>query len=298
MRARPLFGDTEVAAQAGAERQGTGWRGQLTLRYRQDGERTVAHDSHIGPLRVLQPLYPEGPSVCHHVIVHPPGGVVAGDELLIDAQLDEGSHALITTPGATRFYRSEGAVAWQHTRVSVAAGARLEWLPMEAIAYSGCRAHNQLRMQLAPDAEMLGWDVLALGLPAARAPFVDGWFMQHLELPGVWLERGRVAASDSTLMHSPMGLAGHDVLATMWFAQGTPISTSRRDALLDAARDVVAGHALARSGGVTSPQSPLVVLRVLAPQVEPVMQLLAHVRAVWRQLAWGLQAEPPRIWRT
>jgi urease accessory protein len=215
-----------------------GWRGELSLRYRRDGDRCVAHDKHIGPLRVLQPLYPEGPAICHHVIVHPPGGVVGGDELLIDARLDAGSHALITTPGATRFYRSDGAVALQRAQVHVAADARLEWLPMEAIAYSGCRAHNQLHLSLAPGAEMLGWDVLALGLPAARAPFVDGWFAQHLELPGVWLERGRVAASDATLLQSPLGWAGHSVLATLWFAQGTPLATGRRDALLEAARPV------------------------------------------------------------
>ena len=36
------------------------WQGQLTLRYQRDGERTIAHDRHHGPLRVLQRLYPEG----------------------------------------------------------------------------------------------------------------------------------------------------------------------------------------------------------------------------------------------
>jgi urease accessory protein len=275
-----------------------GWRGHLRLHYRHDGTRTVAHDSHSGPLRVLQPLYPEGVGICHHVIVHPPGGVVGGDELHIDARLDSGSHALITTPGATRFYRSDGPVAVQHAHLQLAAGARLEWLPMEAIAYSGCRAQNQVCAELAPGAEMMGWDVLTLGLPAAQAPFVDGWFAQHLELPGVWLERGRVAASDAGLLKSPLAWAGHGVLATLWFAQGMPLVPTRRDALLDSAREVLGGHALARTAGVTAPQSAIVVLRVLAHKVEPAMQLLAQVRASWRQLAWGLQAEPPRIWRT
>ena len=89
------------------------WRGHLALRYWRDGERTVAHDRHDGPLRVLQALYPEGPGVCQHVLVHPPGGVVGGDDLAIRADLGEGAHALVTTPGATRFYRSTGARASQ-----------------------------------------------------------------------------------------------------------------------------------------------------------------------------------------
>jgi len=279
-----------------------GWRGQLTLHYRRAGDeaapRTVALDRHEGPLRVLQPLYPEGPGICHHVMVHPPGGVVAGDELHISATLEGGTHALLTTPGATRFYRSEGATALQQTRVQVAAGARLEWLPMEAIVYSGCRADNILQMDLAPGAETLGWDVLALGLPAADQPFVQGWYRQHLEVPGVWLERARIAADDTLLLRGPVGWAGYTVLGTMWFAAGAALPPARRELLLEAARDIVAAHPLAERAGVTSPQPSVLVLRVLASGVEPLMHLLTSVRAAWRTAAWQLKAEPPRIWRT
>ena len=274
-----------------------GWKAQLTLHYTHREGRTGAHDLHEGPLRVLQRLYPEGPGICHHVIVHPPGGVVGGDELHVQAMLDEGAHALVTTPGATRFYRSEGALALQHTRLTLAAGSRMEWLPMETLAYSGCIAENRLTAELAPGAEMMGWDLLGLGLPAAGQAWTQGVFTQHLELPGVWLERARVTADDP-LLKSPLGWAGQTVLATLWFAAGAPLPTSRRDALLDAARGCVQGHALAPCAGVTAPQSRVLVLRVLAPQVEPAMQLLAAVRAAWRREAWGMNAEPPRIWRT
>lgn len=274
-----------------------GWKAQLRLQYTYREGCTGAHDLHEGPLRVLQRLYPEGPGICHHVIVHPPGGVVGGDELHVHATLDEGAHALVTTPGATRFYRSEGATALQHTRLALAAGARMEWLPMETLAYSGCLAENRLTADLAPGAEMMGWDLLGLGLPAAGQPWRQGQFTQHLELPGVWLERSRVTADDP-LLKSPLGWAGQTVLATLWFATGTPLPTTRRDTLLDAARACIQGHALAPRAGVTAPQSRVMVMRVLAAQVEPAMQLLAAVRAAWRWEAWGLKAEPPRIWRT
>ncbi len=274
-----------------------GWKAQLTLQYTHCDGRTGAHDLHEGPLRVLQRLYPEGPGICHHVIVHPPGGVVGGDELHVQATLEVGAHALVTTPGATRFYRSEGAGALQHTRLKLAPGARMEWLPMETLAYSGCIAESRLVADLAPGAEMMGWDLLGLGLPAAGQAWAQGLFTQHLELPGVWLERARFSAGDP-LLQSPLGWAGQTVLATLWFATGEPLPTARRDALLDAARDCIQGHALAPRSGVTAPQSRVLVLRVLAPKVEPAMQLLAAVRAAWRQAAWGLKAEPPRIWRT
>ena len=275
-----------------------GWRGQLNLAYRRRAARTVSHDEHSGPLRVLRALYPEGEGICHHVLVHPPGGVVGGDQLHLHARLQEGAHALLTTPGATRFYRSDGAVALQHTRLQVADGARLEWLPMEAIAFSGCQAVNQVHCELAPGAEMMGWDVLALGLPAAGQPFKAGCFEQQIELPGVWLERGRIAAHDLALLHGPLGWAGHTVMATLWFAAGAALAAARRDELLEAARRAMGEHALAATAGVTSPQQSVVVLRALAPRVEPAMQLLMQVRAAWRAGAWGLAAEPPRIWRT
>lgn len=275
-----------------------GWRGQLSLAYHRRGARTVAHDSHSGPLRVLQALYPEGEGVCHHVLVHPPGGVVGGDELHVHARLEEAAHALITTPGATRFYRSDGAVALQHTRLDLAAGARLEWLPMEAIAYSGCQASNHVRCELAPGAEMMGWDCLALGLAAAGQPFEAGCFEQQIEVPGVWLERGRIAAQDQALLHGPLGFGGHAVMATLWFAAGTALAPARRDALLDAAREAIAAHSLARTAGATSPQPSVIVLRLLSPRVEAAMQLLIQVRAAWRRVGWDMTAEPPRIWRT
>lgn len=274
------------------------WHARLTLDYWRDGDQTVAHDRHEGPLRVLQRLYPEGPAICHHVVLHPPGGVVAGDELHLHATLAQGSHALITTPGATRFYRSDGAAALQDVRLQLAARARLEWLPMESLAYSGCDAHSRVVMTLAPGAEMIGWDVLALGLPAARQPFEAGQFRQHLELPGCWLEGGRLAAADTVLLDSAAGLGGHRVLATAWFAAGQGMPAVQRETLLAAAREAIQNDALAATAGATSPQAAVVVLRVLAHGVEPVMGLLARVRAAWRQVAWGLAAEPPRIWST
>ena len=274
------------------------WRGQLTLDYRREGERCIVHDRHDGPLRVLASLYPESPAICHNVLVHPPGGIVGGDELHIAVTLGKDTHALITTPGATRFYRSAGETAAQTLSAEVAAGARLEWLPLENIVHSGCLAENRMRFVLTAGAEMIGWDVLALGLPASDQPFERGRYTQSIELPGRWLERGAVDASDRRLLDSPLGWAGHRVLGTMWFACGAALHNDRRGTLLDAARAVAEGHALKATAGSTSPHDGVVVLRVLSPNVEPAMNLLGAVWTHWRQVAWGLGPGVPRVWRT
>ena len=273
------------------------WRGSLAIDYRLRDGRTIAYDRHDGPLRVLRALHPEG-GVCHSVLVHPPGGVVGGDELAIALTLGEGAHALVTTPGATRFYRSAGATATQTLRVAAAGASRLEWLPLETIAYSGCLASNALRFELAAGAEMIGWDVTALGLPESERPFDAGRFSQSIELPGRWLERGSIAASDDRLLDSPLGWAGRRVLATMWFASGDSLDLARSDALLDAARSTAAAHPLAATTGATSPQPGVIVVRALAERVEPAMELLQRIWRAWRPLAWGLAATAPRVWST
>ena len=274
------------------------WHARLELDYRLEAARTVARHKHEGPLRVLQSLYPEGGRVCHNVLVHPPGGLVGGDTLDIAVTAAAGSHGLITTPGATRFYRSEGEVALQRTRITLTGAARLEWLPLESICYNHCRAENHLTLDLAPLAEFMGWDVTALGLPHAQQPFVTGSYLQHIEVPGIWLERGRIEGDDQRLMNGPLGLAGQRCLACLFFVAGTKLGRGRRAGALDLARDVIGAHGLRHTAGATSPDGQVIVVRVLAPVVEPAMDLLRQVWNQWREHFWGLTAVNPRIWST
>ncbi|WP_431275546.1 urease accessory protein UreD [Variovorax ureilyticus] len=272
------------------------WHAQLDLDYRLEQLRSTARFRHDGPLRILQSLYPEGDAVCHNVLVHPPGGLVGGDTLDIRVRAAPGSHGLITTPGASRFYRSEGELAQQRTDLTLEPGARLEWLPLEAICYSGCRAENRLTLRVAPGAELIGWDVTALGLPNAGKPFAHGTLQQHIEAPRVWLERGRIDAGDVRLLQSPLGFAGHRCIASIFFIAGSPIARERREAALDAARSLIDRDALQDSAGVTSPHAEVIVLRALAPVVEPAMQLLRQVWMARRAELWKLPGQPPRIW--
>ena len=274
------------------------WHAQLALDYCVESKRTVARHTHTGPLRILQSLYPEGDAICHNVLVHPPGGLVGGDTLDIRVHAQSASHGLITTPGATRFYRSDGPPARQCTRLKLDEQARLEWLPLETILYSGCIAENRIVLDLAPRAELIGWDMTALGLPHANQPFVQGCLRQHIELPGIWLERGKLDASDTRLLDSPVGLCGFRCMATLFFLSGTPLARERRQLALDSVRADMARHALAHTAGATSPHAQVVVVRVLAPVVEPVMNLLRTLRNTWRTQLWGKPASSPRIWST
>lgn len=272
------------------------WHAELKLDYSLELQRTVARHSHQGPLRILKSLYPEGDAICHNVLVHPPGGLVGGDAIDIQISVASGAHGLVSTPGATRFYKSGGHPALQQVVAHVADQARLEWLPLEAIAYNDCQGTNRAVFNLAPGAELITWDVTALGLPTSDQAFEHGHFQQHLEIPGVWLERGNIQGADSRWLNSPLGLVGQKCLANLVFACGSPIAPERVELALASARQVMEAHPLKLQAGITCAHPQVIVLRVMAPLVEPTMDLLKQVWATWRHALWNLPSVPPRIW--
>ncbi len=274
------------------------WQASLDLAYRlDDRSKTVLAHRHDGPLRVFHSLYPEGPAICHNVIVHPPGGLVEGDTLTSQVEVAQGAHGLISTPGATRFYRSDGLPATQQVHVHLSTGARLEWVPLETIAYPGCQGINSLEAVLDEGAEWIGWDVTALGLPGSGLPFERGCLQQRLSVQGCWLEQGRLDAADTRLMDAPMGLAGHRCIGSLWLATGTPLSRQRREHLLQALQGLLPDTLHPLAAGVTCPSDRVLVLRVLGPLVEPVMTLIQTAWGTLRQEAWDLPGAAPRIWQ-
>ncbi len=273
------------------------WHAHLNLDYRLDAQRTVLRHQHDGPLRIFKSLYPEGNGICHNVIIHPPGGLVGGDVLDVQVHVGSGAHGLISTPGATRFYASDGPPTTQQVALTLEAGARLEWLPLEAIAYPGCQAHNTLTATLAEGAELLAWDVTALGLPTASQPFDTGCFSQRLEIPGIWLEQARIAATDIRLLESPLGLGGQRCMGTLLLASGTAFTRERREQLLEVVRAALGNAPAGVVAGATCPHPQVLAVRAVAPLVEPLMAGLQRVWAALRPAAWGVGSVAPRIWQ-
>lgn len=273
---------------------GEGWAARLDLTFGRAGGKTAVRDArHSGPLQVQRPFYPEGESVCHVYVLHPPGGVVGGDSLDISVRAETGSHALITTPAAGKFYRSANPYARVRQTLSIETGATVEWLPQEAIVYSGARVKAATRIELEEGARFLGWEVVCLGLPASGWDFVCGDFRQSFE---VWrggepllLERGACEGLSEALTAS-WGLGGRTVF-------GCLVSTASDPALIERVR----------SRGRPNPEDELAtatvmngltVCRYLGRDGFRAMQYFASVWDVLRPALCGRPACPPRIWRT
>lgn len=266
------------------------WEARLELGYASQGGATrPVLRRHHGPLRVQKHLYAEGPEVCQHIIVHPPGGLAGGDRLQIDADVGRHAWAQLTSPGAAKWYRADRPAS-QQLNLKVADGATLEWLPQETILYCGTQAELQTRIELQGDARLYYWDLLAVGRPASGEAFASGHLQTRLELMRdgqlLWHERQRLSGGDP-LLHSPIGLGGHSLFATF-------IATGEIDAELLARCRALGGPVRA-----DLTQLPGLVLgRCLAREA---MQARAWLIDCWRLLRpalLGRPAQPPRIWNT
>jgi len=270
-----------------------GWTADLSLRYERRAGRTVlAGRSHRGPLFVQKPLYPEGPAVCHGIVLHPPAGVVGGDRLALRVASGPGAHALLTTPGAGKWYRSAGPTARQTVALEVAAGGALEYLPQPAIAFDGARADIDTRIDVARDAGYIGWDLLCLGRTASGERFRSGVLASrvHVAVAGepAWIERARIEGG-SRLLEAPAGLAGAPVTGTL-----LAVSAKVAPPLVAACRAIEPAQG---RGGVTRLPG-LLVARYLGASAEAGHAWFARLWSVLRPALLGLAAQPPRIWRT
>lgn len=200
------------------------WHGSLNLVYAQRGGKTqLIHNQVKAPLKVQRPFYPEGPGVCHSVVLHTAGGIVGGDRLSLSCHLEPNTQALITTAAASKIYRSNGLQAKQSIQMQVDAGATLEWLPQETIVFNGAIYRTDLRVELAPTASWLGWEITRFGRSARGERFLQGEWRSHTEVwqqgQPLWIDRQWLPGKEE-IINSPHGLAGQSVVGSLvWIGQ-------------------------------------------------------------------------------
>ena len=271
-----------------------GWAARLELGYEhEDGATRLARRRHVGPLLVQKPFYPEGRDVCHSLLLHPPGGVAGGDQLDVAVTVGAAARALVTTPGATKWYRSAGPIAQQRTTLAIGAGASLEWLPQENIVFDRARARMNVRVDLAQGGCYIGWDITRLGRTASGESFGAGELRSCTEVQRagrrLWGDYARIEGG-AALLRSPSGLAGRPVVGTLLVA-GPDIERG----LLDACRAIApVGDAQV---GVTAVPGVLAA-RYLGSSAEAARSYFVALWRLARPALLGREASLPRIWST
>jgi urease accessory protein len=271
----------------------SGWHANLELSFEHREARTVlARNRHMGPLQVQKALYPEGPDICHVAILHPPGGIAAGDSLCVRAALNGGSRVLLTTPGATKWYRSDGPMAGQQVHFCLQDGAVLEWLPRENILFDGCKISMSLDIELSAQSEYFGWEILSFGRRASGEAWHRGSLQMRTSIRRanrmLWSEMANIEAN-SGFMKSAVGLSGFTVCGTFLIA-GFDVESG----LLTACRRVRPKLDEARIGITRVPG--VLIARYLGDSSEEVFNYFIEL---WTLLRPALSAKvscAPRVW--
>ena len=269
------------------------WRAQLALEFERRGARSVlAARRHDGPLVVQKALYPEGDQVCHAIVVHPPGGIVGGDELEVGIHTGSGAHALLTTPGAAKWYRSAGSWARQQNEFYIDAGASLEWLPQETIVFDGALAQLRTEVDVAGDGCFIGWEVFCFGRTGSGELFTKGEWGARTSIrrdgKPLWLERMQLEGGGE-ILRSPAVMAGQPVCGTLLAA-----SPRVDPALLVLCREA---RPMTGMGGVTA-VAGLFVGRYLGASSEAAKNYFIRLWRVLRPALIERTASEPRIWQT
>lgn len=268
-----------------------GWIAELELRFSKSKSKTfLSTRKHIGPLTIQRPFYPEG-DLCHLYLLHPPGGIVGGDQLSIEVNTDSNSSALLTTPGATKVYRTSDH---KHSTINqnfiVAEDSSFEWLPMETIVFPGANSQFSSKLLLSGNARVAAWEVYCLGRPAINESFDFGSLNFSLEL---WRDGMPILLDklmiDKTELESVVGLRGFPVF-------GTFIISKTNKKVLETVRTMMIETDSCVTG-VTQIED-IIIVRSLAKKTYLAQDLFKKIWQTVRPLVFEREASIPRIWAT
>jgi len=148
------------------------------------------------PLQVLEPMDLDGRGAATLMLLNPTGGIVGGDVLETRVTVGAGADVCLTTPAATRVYRSAGLPAVQRFTATVGEGARLAYVPDHLIPSPGARLRQTTEIALEPHATLLLADAWAVG----RVARGERWQFDELDLAlAIRDERGQILAERARL---------------------------------------------------------------------------------------------------
>ncbi len=266
------------------------WLAQLDLDFCYGTDKTVlSHRKQLGPLAVQRAFYPEG-NVCHLYILHPPGGVVGGDRLTINVRIQDNAHTLLTTPGATKFYRSQGKQAQQQQNLTIADKATLEWLPQENIYFPGAQVKIKTQFNLHKNAHVIAWDLHCFGLPTNDDIFTSG----EVQLEFLLIQDERPLLIEKMninydRLNSPTGLRGHAVMAML-------VANPVDEELFETIRLMLNNYS-EQLVAVTLIEECL-LLRYLGNSTAQCHKIFIQTWMILRPVILNRQACSPRIWAT
>lgn len=203
---------------------------------------------------------------------------MGGDRLTAEMRLEAGTHVLLTTPSATRVYRSVGETAVQTTSVKMGADAVLEWVPEIVIPFAGSRFDQRIDVELDSGTILFLWDAFSAGRVARGERWAFALFKNEIHIMtfegGEVLERYNI---DTSKVDPTVATSGGcwDYFASLYIIAVRPADWSSLFIELASVLDQWPGRVL---GGISRLDMPGLALRLVA---KTAMDLCSAQFALW-----------------
>jgi len=133
------------------------------------------------PLQVQRAVSLED-ATAYAMLLNPTGGVLGGDFLSTQIRVGSGARACLTTPSATRVYRTLRHPAIQETHLEIGENAALEFLPDHVILHAGASFRQLLCVDLSPGSRAILFDSFSAGRIAHGERWVFRDFDSRVEV--------------------------------------------------------------------------------------------------------------------
>jgi urease accessory protein len=281
------------------------WRAEAWLRFQHQEGRTSHQGGATAPLK-LQRAFRQGSGHCELPLLHTAGGLVGGDQLLITAELEAGSRALLTSVAAQKVYGSvgrsrrhpEGSWAEQELRFQLAAGSDLEWLPQELVLYADGLFSQRLEVELAEGASFLAAEIVRLGRTADQEQLGSGRWRSALGIrrqsaTGLRWELVDQLELTAETLQGEHGMAAQPVFGSLVWAAPEPLGAAALSELLEQCR--CARGDLEGEMACGALEQGLVA-RYRGPSSQAARYWFSRVWRLTREQRGLAQPELPRVW--
>ena len=266
----------------------TGRDGFLGLAFERRADRTVLTGRRFTlPLQALEPVDLDGTGAATLLVLNPTGGVLGGDWLETRVELGPGSHVCLSTPSATRVYRSTGAASVQRVVFRVDEGARLEYMPDHVIPSPGARLVQSVEVDLAPGASAVLCDAWAVG----RAARGEAWRFDLLDTGTIVRDSEGLLFKDRLILGGAQGWGGLGAAEGMAYVATVACLSpmhARLDDLASSLSTLLEGTGLEARAGVTMLARGGVVVRLLARSAPGLQRAIDVAWTGCRNLLWSL----------
>lgn len=286
------------------------WEALLDLRFAVSHHKTVLKNyAFKGPLQVQKLFYHDSDKgdkveTCHCYILHPPGGLVSGDSLTFNIELEEHARALLTSTSANKFYKGDSCnVKSSLTQKFILNNCQLEFLPLENIFFNGAVSQVQTVFDMDKTSSLLTWDINCFGRAACDETFTQGYVSNKLQIirAGIPLIHENLVLDTNSYYNAVPFLNNFNVQASLYAITTQELTSNLKSQVDIFAQELYARHKALKEQDCIyslSMKDDLVICRYLGQSSYKAFELFKEIFVWLRPLIFNKKSVIPRIWNT